>query len=84
MNEAARQHHSREFCDGTVDSTLTRVTCMAVQCPKCLKAGLLNKTRKPIETRPQSMLEARELPKCDLSNRLEEHLHRAVQGAPPT
>jgi hypothetical protein len=55
--------------------------CMPVQCPKCLKAGLLNKTRKPIETRPQSMLEARELPKCDLSNRLEEHLHRAVQGA---
>lgn len=37
--------------------------------------------RKPIETRPQSMLEAKELPRCHLSDHIEEHLQKAVLGA---
>lgn len=51
-----------------------------MQCPKCLENGLLTGRRKPIETRPQSMLEAKELPRSHLSDNIEEHLQKAVLG----
>lgn len=66
---------------------------MPYQCPACLRAGLQNQKRTPIATRPQSMLEAKELPSCNLSQHLESHLLKAVaaersaraarQGVPP-
>lgn len=71
---------SEEAYTGVVCDLRMTSVWRRLQCPKCLKAGLLNSTRKPIETRPQSMLEARELPKCHLSEHIEEHLNRAVQG----
>jgi len=51
-----------------------------VQCPKCLENGLLTGRRKPIEARPQSMLEAKELPRSHLSDHIEEHLQKTVLG----
>lgn len=54
---------------------------MPYQCPACLRQGLVQRQRKPISMRPQSMLEAVELPKCDLSEHLQKHLDKAVAGA---
>ena len=56
-------------------------------------AGLVRGQRQPIAVRPQAMLEARDLPRCDISDYLqhridtavrEEHVARAKeQGLPP-
>ena len=43
-----------------------------------LFAGLRTGKRKPIEERPQAMLEARELPRCSLSDFLETQLRACV------
>lgn len=42
-------------------------------------AGLHAGIRKPLSVRPQSMLEAKDLPRCPLSDSIEEHLHNTIQ-----
>lgn len=59
----------------------------------CFLAGLLRNSRRPIEIRPQAMLEARDLPRCEISDFLQERLDKALaaervqrakeQGLPP-
>lgn len=44
-------------------------------CPDCLLKGLDMGLRKRIETRPQSMLEAKDLPTCKLSDMITERLN---------
>jgi len=44
----------------------------------CKPVGLRTGTRKPIEERPQAMLEARELPRCSLSDFLESQLRACI------
>lgn len=56
---------------------------MPYQCPACLKQGLAQGLRHPITTRPQSMLEAAELPRCHLSDHIQKHLDGAVAGERP-
>lgn len=66
---------------------------MPYHCPDCLSRDLVRGLRQPIAVRPQAMLEARDLPKCDISDFLqhridiavrEEHVQRAKeQGLPP-
>ena len=34
--------------------------------------------RKPIDVRPQAMLEAKDLPRCSLSDYIEDHLRQTV------
>lgn len=53
---------------------------MAYQCPACLQAGLRDGQRTPIATRPQAMLEAHDLPTCDLSNHIQNRLDSAIEG----
>ncbi|MEW5317257.1 MAG: hypothetical protein WDW38_008570 [Sanguina aurantia] len=43
-------------------------------CPDCLLQGMRLGRRQRIETRPQSMLEAKDLPRCQLSDQLQERL----------
>ena len=45
----------------------------------CGTAGLENRTREPIQTRPQAMLEAKDLPRCTLSDFLEDHLRSTLR-----
>ena len=47
-------------------------------CPVCLKGALESGKRKVPETRPQSMLTAKDLPKCRLSDALEERVEKAM------
>ncbi|KAK9806697.1 hypothetical protein WJX73_009793 [Symbiochloris irregularis] len=47
-------------------------------CPTCLLHGLKSGHRKAITMRPQAMLEARDLPKNDLSEHLERELARVL------
>eukprot|EP00798_Chlamydomonas_sp_ICE-L_P002381 gene2381-8689_t len=49
------------------------------ECPKCLLEGLENGTRAPLQVRPRSMLEAKDLPVCQFSHHLEEHMSRAIE-----
>jgi len=49
-------------------------------CPVCLLDSLRSGQRKPIEARPQAMLEAKDLPKCDLSDFLEARLAKALRA----
>ena len=44
----------------------------------CLAAGIVANKRKPIEERQQAMLEARELPRCSLSDFLETQLKACI------
>lgn len=48
-------------------------------CPECLLSALKTEKRKVPETRPQAMLTAKELPKCRLSDVLEERLAQAMR-----
>ena len=43
-------------------------------------AGLLKGSRQPIGVRPQAMLEAKDLPVCELSEFLQHRLNIAVQN----
>eukprot|EP00798_Chlamydomonas_sp_ICE-L_P008174 gene8174-1430_t len=47
-------------------------------CPDCLLEGLESGQRASLEVRPQSMLEAKDLPTCELSNYMEQHLNQAL------
>ena len=47
-------------------------------CPLCLKGALETGKRKVPETRPQAMLTAKDLPKCRLSDVLEERMGKAM------
>lgn len=53
---------------------------MNYHCPKCLITGLLRRERQPIQVRPQAMLEARDLPKCDISDFLQDRLDKALEA----
>lgn len=48
-------------------------------CPECLLSALKTGKRKVPETRPQAMLTAKDLPKCRLSDVLEDRLKLAIQ-----
>ena len=48
-------------------------------CPVCLKGALESGKRRVPETRPQAMLTAKDLPKCRLSDILEERIEAALQ-----
>ena len=48
-------------------------------CPECLLSGIRTGKRKIPETRPQAMLTAKDLPKCRLSDVLEERIQKAFQ-----
>jgi E1A/CREB-binding protein len=48
-------------------------------CPQCLLTGLRIGKRAIPETRPQAMLTARDLPRCRLSDVLEERLNAAIE-----
>ncbi|GAB4815528.1 hypothetical protein N2152v2_002574 [Parachlorella kessleri] len=48
-------------------------------CPHCLLHGLATGERKLPAERPQAMLSARDLPRCDLSDLLEARLERTLQ-----
>ena len=41
-------------------------------------AGLVRRERKPIQVRPQAMLEARDLPRCDISDFLQSRIDDAL------
>lgn len=43
-------------------------------------AGLMRGERQPIQVRPQAMLEARDLPKCDISDFLQERIDSALSA----
>ena len=58
-------------------SVLQRIEHLNLSCHG--HAGLHNGTREPIKTRPQSMLEARDLPRCHLSDFLESRLQKTLQ-----
>lgn len=47
-------------------------------CPQCLFQEFVEQKRRPIESRPQCFLEAKDLPRCKLSDYLEEHMARAL------
>ncbi|BDA47644.1 probable histone acetyltransferase HAC1 [Coccomyxa sp. Obi] len=47
-------------------------------CPMCLLAGLKRGERKAIAVRPQAMLEAKDLQRCDLSDFLEARIAKAL------
>lgn len=49
-------------------------------CPACLKGALESGKRRVPETRPQAMLTAKDLPKCRLSDVLEERIAKAVRA----
>lgn len=49
-------------------------------CPACLKGALESGKRRVPETRPQAMLTAKDLPKCRLSDVLEERLEKAMRA----
>lgn len=42
--------------------------------------GLVRGERQPIQVRPQAMLEARDLPKCDISDFLQSRIDTALQN----
>lgn len=42
--------------------------------------GLLRREREPIKVRPQAMLEARDLPKCEISDFLQNRIDKALQA----
>lgn len=48
-------------------------------CPPCLLEALIRKDRRVPSERPQAMLTARDLAKCDLSQALEERLDRSLK-----
>lgn len=48
-------------------------------CPQCLLTGLRIGKRRIPESRPQAMLTARDLPRCRLSDVLEERLNAAIE-----
>ena len=48
-------------------------------CPQCLLTGLRNGKRTLPESRPQAMLTAKDLPRCRLSDVLEERLNDAIK-----
>ena len=50
------------------------------QCLCFLVAGLMRGERQPIQVRPQAMLEARDLPKCDISDFLQERIDSALSA----
>ena len=58
-------------------SVIQRIARLNLCCH--VHAGLHNGTREPIKTRPQSMLEARDLPRCHLSDFLESRLQKTLQ-----
>lgn len=43
-------------------------------------AGLMRGERQPIQVRPQAMLEARDLPKCEISDFLQERIDNALSS----
>lgn len=43
-------------------------------------AGLFRGERQPIQVRPQAMLEARDLPRCDISDFLQDRIDKALQA----
>ena len=45
-----------------------------------MPAGLLRRERQPIQVRPQAMLEARDLPRCDISDFLQERIDKALSA----
>ncbi|MEW5301948.1 MAG: hypothetical protein WDW36_004771 [Sanguina aurantia] len=49
-------------------------------CPDCLLQGMRLGRRQRIETRPQSMLEAKDLPRCQLSDQLQERLDQQLHA----
>ncbi|KAL0048475.1 hypothetical protein WJX82_004140 [Trebouxia sp. C0006] len=53
---------------------------MPYHCPNCLMTGLMRGERQPIQVRPQAMLEARDLPKCDISDFLQERIDSALSA----
>jgi len=48
-------------------------------CPDCLLDGLRKNLRRRIEVRPQAMLEAKDLPQCELSKYLEHRISTGLQ-----
>mmetsp|Transcript_3745 Transcript_3745/g.10568 ORF Transcript_3745/g.10568 Transcript_3745/m.10568 type:complete len:1130 (-) Transcript_3745:1380-4769(-) len=48
-------------------------------CPDCLQLGLQKGARKPMEVRPQAMLDATELPATRLSHYLENHMAGSIE-----
>ena len=53
--------------------------CAEPWCPAAARAGLKKGQRKVIAVRPQAMLEAKDLPRCDLSNHLEARVDAALR-----
>ena len=51
---------------------------MALTQPSHRRAGLHTGRRQPIAVRPQAMLEAKDLPRCDLSDYIEHRLQLAL------
>ena len=47
-------------------------------CPECLQGGLIKGTRTVPAERPQAMLTAKDLPRCELSDFIEARLFKAV------
>ena len=45
-----------------------------------MHAGLVRRERQPIQERPQAMLEARDLPRCDISDFLQARINRALEA----
>ena len=45
-----------------------------------MHAGLMRRERQPIQVRPQAMLEARDLPRCDISDFLQSRMDRALEA----
>jgi hypothetical protein len=55
-----------------------RPCCARLTAPDRARAGLHSGRRQPIAVRPQAMLEAKDLPRCDLSDFIERRLALAV------
>ena len=45
-----------------------------------MHTGLLRRERQPIQVRPQAMLEARDLPRCHISDFLQSRIDKALEA----
>ena len=68
----------RQVCALFNKSTTTNGVERDFVCPLCLKIAMEKGKRKVPETRPQAMLTAKDLPRCRLSDSLEERIRRAI------
>ena len=55
-------------------------TALVASQAEVVPAGLLRREREPIKVRPQAMLEARDLPRCEISDFLQNRIDKALEA----